>query len=78
MTMQTQIKAHMPVICADGHNHGEVEAVEGQYIKVTKDDSGTQHWLPLSAVDHVDEHVHLNLTHEQVHQQWLDKDPRSA
>ncbi|BDP44712.1 hypothetical protein DAETH_46810 (plasmid) [Deinococcus aetherius] len=75
MTMESQIQEHMPVMCADGHQHGEVDRLDGEYIKLTKDDSGTHHWLPLSAVDHVDQHVHLKLNHEQVHQQWLSEDP---
>ena len=72
MTEQDQIREHMPVVCADGQPHGQVD---GEYIKLTKDESGQHHWLPLSAVDHVDEHVHLNLSHVQVHQQWLSEDP---
>ncbi|WP_034388585.1 DUF2171 domain-containing protein [Deinococcus sp. YIM 77859] len=75
MTMQSQIKPGMPVKCANGMDHGQVDSVDGEYIKLTNDDSGQPHWLPLSAVDHVDQHVHLNLNHEQVHQQWLSQDP---
>ncbi|AAF10926.1 DUF2171 domain-containing protein [Deinococcus radiodurans] len=70
-----QIKEHMPIICADGKNHGEVDHLDGEYIKIAKDAQGQHHWLPLSAVDHVDEHVHLKLSHEQVHQQMLSEDP---
>lgn len=75
MTQANQIREHMPVKCADGQDHGMVDRVDGDYIKLTQDDSGTHHWLPMSAVDHVDEHVHLNLNHEQVHQRWLSEDP---
>ncbi|GAA5441327.1 DUF2171 domain-containing protein (plasmid) [Deinococcus sp. VB343] len=75
MTGQDQIREHMPVVCADGQPHGQVDRLDGEYIKLTKDESGQHHWLPLSAVDHVDEHVHLNLSHAQVHQQWLSVDP---
>lgn len=75
MTQAQQIREHMPVICADGHHHGEVDRLDGEYIKLTRGEHGQHHWLPLSAVDHVDEHVHLNLSHEQVQQQLLDQDP---
>ncbi|WP_229844440.1 MULTISPECIES: DUF2171 domain-containing protein [Deinococcus] len=53
-----------------------MDHLDGEYIKLTKDDSGQHHWLPLSAVDHVYEHFHLNWSHAQVHQQWLSEDPR--
>lgn len=75
MTMQSQIKPGMPVKCADGMDHGRVDGVDGEYIKLSGGDSVQPHWLPISAVDHVDQHVHLNLGHEQVHQQWLSEDP---
>ncbi|SEJ61823.1 hypothetical protein SAMN04488058_11230 [Deinococcus reticulitermitis] len=78
MTLKDQIREHMPILCADGQSHGEVDHLDGDYIKVTKDAQGQHHWLPLSAVDHVDEHVHLNLGHEQVRKQWLSTDPHSG
>lgn len=42
MTMQSQIKEHMPVKCADGQNHGEVDEIDGAYFKLTRDDFGIQ------------------------------------
>lgn len=78
MNMQSHIQPGMPVTCADGQHHGQVDSVDGDYLKLTNDDSGQAHWLPVSAVDHVDEHVHLKLGHEQVHQQWLSEDPHPA
>lgn len=69
------IKPHMPIICAEGHHHGVVDHLDGSYIKIAKDDQGQHHWLPLTAVDHVDEHVHLNLNHQQVKEQWLSEEP---
>ncbi|WP_261665200.1 DUF2171 domain-containing protein [Deinococcus sp. Marseille-Q6407] len=74
-TDRDRITKHMPVLCAEGKQHGVVDHLDGDYIKLIKDDAGQHHWLPLSAVDHVDEHVHLNLNHEQVSQQWLSEDP---
>jgi hypothetical protein len=69
------LQEHMPVICADGQRHGTVDKGEGSYIKLTRSEQGQHHWLPLSSVDHVDEHVHLNLSHEQVHEQLFSTDP---
>jgi outer membrane protein OmpA-like peptidoglycan-associated protein len=56
-----QIREHMPVIGSDGAHVGTVDAVEGDRIKLTKDDSrdGTHHYVPVTAVARVDEHVHL-------------------
>ena len=75
MTMQSQITEHMPIKCADGNDHGMVDHLDGDYIKVTKDDQGQHHWIPMSMVDHVDTHVHLNVGHGQIYQQWLSEDP---
>jgi len=79
MDFKPQIKEHMEVICADGQHHGLVDHVDGEYIKLTKNSSsdGKHHWLPLSAIDHVDAHVHLRLNHEQTHMQMLDQDPNT-
>ena len=75
MTLQDQIKEHMPIICADGKEHGKVDHLDREYIKIAKDASGQHHWLPLSAVDHVDEHVHLKTSHEETMTQMLSEDP---
>lgn len=75
MTMKDAIREHMPIKCADNQDHGQVDRLDGDYIKITRDENGQHHWLPVSAVDHVDEHVHLKLSHEQLHQQWLSQDP---
>ena len=47
MTMASQIREHMPVLCADGNEHGQVDRIDGDYIKLTKDDSGQHHWLQI-------------------------------
>ncbi|GHG10091.1 hypothetical protein GCM10017783_23240 [Deinococcus piscis] len=74
-THRDRITKHMPVFCAEGHHHGLVDHLDGDYIKLVKDEQGQHHWLPLSTVDHVDEHVHLNLNHQEVQEQWLSEDP---
>ncbi|ADV65960.1 DUF2171 domain-containing protein [Deinococcus maricopensis] len=75
MTLSQNIREHMDVICADGHHHGQVDHLDGEYLKLTRDAQGQHHWLPLSTVDHVDEHVHLNLRHEEVASHLLSQDP---
>ncbi|HEU0045274.1 DUF2171 domain-containing protein [Sphingomonas sp.] len=61
------IRPHMPVIGSDGERVGAVDAVEGAEgagrIKLTRNDSpdGQHHYVPLSSVARVDEHVHLSV-----------------
>lgn len=40
MTATSQIREHMEIIGADGVHVGTVDKVEGQRIKLTKEDSG--------------------------------------
>jgi len=72
---QTQnIKEHMEVIGSDGEHVGVVDHLEGQdKIKLTKTDAkagGKHHLIPVSWVDHVDAHVHLNKSSQDVVKQW--------
>jgi hypothetical protein len=66
------IREHMVVDASCGTCVGKVDHVEGDTIKLTKNDSpdGQHHRIPLSWVANVDEHVHLNIDHRQVHAQW--------
>lgn len=63
MVDTSAIRTHMPVIGSDGQHVGTVDGVEGDRIKLTKDDSrdGAHHYVPLTAVARVDEHVHLSI-----------------
>jgi hypothetical protein len=56
------IRQHMEVVASCGKTVGVVDRVEGNAIKLTKEScgDGMHHFLPLSMVDHVDRHVHLN------------------
>ena len=70
-----QIKEHMEVIGSDGEHVGTVDHMEGSdKIKLTKTDApdGKHHLIPLSLVDHVDAHVHLNKSAKDVQAQWQD------
>ncbi len=56
----TRIKPHMPVVCSDGGQFATVDHTDsGNTIKLTKDKSGQHHWIPMSWVTRVDEHVHV-------------------
>ena len=54
----------MDVIAADGENLGKVDHFQDGRIKLTKNSSpdGQHHFVPLDWIDHVDQHVHLNMT----------------
>lgn len=61
--LRSRITEHMEVIAADGTRIGAVDHLDGpDRIKLTRNDSpdGQHHYVPLTWVDHVDTHVHLN------------------
>jgi hypothetical protein len=66
------IKEHMDVYASGGTFVGKVDHVEGDRIKLTKNDSpdGQHHLIPLSWVAKVHDHVHLNKDHVAVQSQW--------
>ena len=57
------IREHMTVVSSDGAHVGTVDAVEGDRIKLTNDDSrdGSHHYIPVTQVARVDEQVHLSV-----------------
>ena len=69
MVDRTAIMKHMEVRASDGSRIGVVDEVEGERIKLTKNDSpdGQHHYVPLSDVTRVDEHVHLSTTRQAVY-----------
>ncbi len=66
------IREHMDVYASCGTWVGKVDHVQGDTIKLTKNDSpdGMHHTIPLSWVAKVHDHVHLNLDHAKVQSQW--------
>lgn len=61
------------VKAADGSHVGTVDHKNGpSSIKLTKSDSadGEHHLVPLDRVDHVDAHVHLTKSADDVRRQW--------
>ena len=66
------ITEHMEVFSSCGCKVGKVDHVEGNEIKLTKSDSpdGFHHLIPAGWVDHVDNHVHLNVDAAQARQDW--------
>ncbi len=73
MANAQNIKEHMEVLGSDGQHVGTVDHLEGaDKIKLAKSDSkdGQHHFIPLTLVDHVDAHVHLNKSAKDVIAQW--------
>jgi hypothetical protein len=70
--VEDSIKEHMDVIASCGKKVGVVDHVEGDSIKLTKNDSpdGKHHLFPMTWVDHVDSHVHLTKNSMEALRDW--------
>jgi len=68
----SEVQPHMEVISARGCKMGLVDHLEGNAIKLTKNDSpdGQHHFVPKEWVERVDEHVHLNKNADETRQGW--------
>ncbi len=69
-TQTAQIREHMPVVCSNGGQFATVDHVDGDQIKLTKDEQGQHHWIPMSWVTRVDEHVHVDRPGDQAMKEW--------
>jgi hypothetical protein len=65
-----QIKPHAQVVGLDDQVIGKVDHIEGQSLKLTKDDTGKHHLIPLDWIDRVDDKIHVNKKAEEVQQSW--------
>ncbi|MDQ2953500.1 MAG: DUF2171 domain-containing protein [Pseudomonadota bacterium] len=74
MAKTQDIREHMEVIGSDGKHVGTVDHLEGaNRIKLTKNDpnaGGKHHFISTDWIDHVDAHVHLNKSCDEVMKQW--------
>lgn len=78
MDYRSAITEHMPIVGSDNNDVGLVDGLaEPEMIKITKDDDGKHHWIPLGWVTRVDEHVHLDRPGHQVKQEWSDTPPKA-
>ncbi len=66
------IREHMDVYGSCGNKLGRVDHVEGNVIKLTKNDSpdGMHHLIPTSWVTRVDSHVHLSKNCGDAKREW--------
>ena len=66
----------LEVVGSDGEHVGRVDHVHGDQIELAKLDLGSgfkHHMIPVSWVDHVDAHVHLNVTKDEAKARWTEK-----
>jgi hypothetical protein len=68
----TDIREQMEVYGSCGNLLGKVDHVEGDKIKLTKNDSpdGRHHLIPLNWVAKVHDHIHLNKNCGEAKAQW--------
>ena len=66
------IQEHMEVYASCGTKIGKVDHVQGDHIKLTKNDSadGKHHVIPTAWVAKVHDHIHLSKDHQQVEAEW--------
>jgi len=76
--VRNQIEDHMPIVCSAGDQVGTVDHLDANdTIKVTRDENGNHHWIPLDWVMKVDDKVHLDRPGNQVKQDWSDSPPKA-
>ena len=68
----SEIRPQMEVVSSCGCRMGKVDHLEGDAIKLTKNDSpdGQHHFIPVGWVDHVDREVHLKKNSQETQQGW--------
>ncbi len=79
MVNTADIKDHMPVVCSEGGQFGTVDHLDpADTIKLTRDDQGQHHWIPVSWVTSVDDKVHVDRPGNQAMQEWSTSGPTSV
>jgi hypothetical protein len=78
-TARKLINPHMPVVGSSGARFATVDHLEGSdMIKLTRDESGQHHYIPLEWVTSVDEEVHIDRPREQAMKEWSTDAPETA
>jgi hypothetical protein len=66
-----QVQEHMTVVGSDGQEVGTVDHLDGERIKLTRDESGQHHFLPGELVAAVEDgRVRLSMPAAQAKRQW--------
>lgn len=75
---ESKAKEHMPVVCSNDGQFATVDRVEGDFLKLTKDQQGQHHWIPTSWVTSVDDKVHVDRPGQQAMQEWYSSPPAGS
>ena len=71
MINASAIKPHTPVVSSNNRQFAVVDHIEGtETIKLTKDDKGQHHYIPMSWVKSVDDKVHIDRPDDQAMREW--------
>jgi hypothetical protein len=65
-----QIKPHTQVVGADNQVIGKVDNIQGDQLKLTRDEKGQHHLIPLDWVSNVDDKVHVSKNADEVKKAW--------
>ena len=74
----SKIREHMPVVSDGNERIATVDRIEGDSIKLTKDQMGQHHWIPVSWVTSVDQSVHLDRDGQRAMREWMATPPEGA
>ena len=66
----------MPVVCSNNGQFATVDHVDGDYVKLTRDESGRHHWIPAAWVTSVDDKVHVDRPGDQAMREWSTTPPK--
>lgn len=74
----SEIRENMPVVCSNNQQFAMVDKVEGDHIKLNKDEQGQHHWIPMNWVTTVDSQVHVDRPGDQAMREWMSSSPAGA
>ena len=71
VTANELITPQMPVVGRENRVIGLVDHIEGRdFIKLTKDENGQHHYIPLTWVSSVDDKVHIDRPLSEIQREW--------
>ena len=70
MIDKNKIRPHVPVVDAEDRMLGKVDHVQGESLKLTKDEKGKHHLIPLDWIDRIDDKIHVNKPMAEVVRAW--------
>lgn len=73
----SKLKPDMPVVCSNDKQFAQVDHLEGNSLKLNKDDKGVHHYIPLTWIKSIDSKVHIDRPGDQAMKEWSSK-PASA